>query len=160
ESDSGTLHIYAHCRARGYTWILVWWNGVRDPRRADDNVRVRCLRPAGLTTGSTTTYLYLFKRSSVTSSTGTPEPRFKCLATAMNSLRSHASSGCGQLSKKLAFLNKFDDVAPFQPKMRENSFIFLSSTASWTALPYLAPEPRKPGDTFVDTALAFDELIQ
>src|SRR6516164_1404764 len=33
ESGKDTLHIYAHCRARGFTWIPVWWNSVRGPRR-------------------------------------------------------------------------------------------------------------------------------
>jgi hypothetical protein len=33
ESGKDTLHIYAHCRARGFTWILVCWNSVREPRR-------------------------------------------------------------------------------------------------------------------------------
>jgi hypothetical protein len=32
ESGKDTLHIYAHCGARGFTWIPVWWNSVTLPR--------------------------------------------------------------------------------------------------------------------------------
>jgi hypothetical protein len=45
--------------------------------------------------------------------------------------------------KNLAFLNKFDHVALFRHKMRDNSFIILSSTASWTPLPHVAPDAEK-----------------
>jgi hypothetical protein len=43
--------------------------------------------------------------------------------------------------------------------MRENSFIVLSSTASWTAFPHFAPDAEKTEQPGVDAALSFDKLM-
>jgi hypothetical protein len=61
--------------------------------------------------------------------------------TTRMALSRHPSGG--QVVKKTAFLNKFDHVTLFQPKMRNPSFIILSSTASWIALPQLDPDTEK-----------------
>jgi hypothetical protein len=64
------------------------------------------------------------------------------------------------LVKKTVSLNELDHVALFRRKMREKSFIIRRQPPLEPHCRISPKTPRKPSGADVDTALAFEELIQ